>query len=159
MEGLSHCTLVGELRAYLKGPAPIAPKRAASSTGRHVAWHSDGYVCVREGKVFENRAQLDVAYKEGSLSEDVFYIFKHADPNTERNEEIPLYEAVYMCKGDGYIKAQKKHLKQAYCASQRNDTQRMRDILEDGTPYWVDRFIFCKEKARACKRRYENKRK
>jgi hypothetical protein len=122
-----------------------------------VKWkHGNEYVCIREGVEIESTTVLDQLHKTKKLQEHMFYIFRNIDRNVTRNQEVPLYEAVYKCNGV-YLKVQKCHLKQAYMNSGRTDTSRMWTIQADGVPYHVDRYAYCKQSQLNSKKRYEKK--
>lgn len=146
-------------RAQKKRPREgKAVVKSGRGCGRHVKWNpGQEYVCVREGVEMESELDLDHLYKTKQLKESLFYIFKNVDKNVERNEDVPLYEAVYSCAGRYYV-VQKRHLKQAYANSKRNDIKQMWTILEDGVPYYVDRYAYCRQSQLESKKRYENKR-
>lgn len=123
------------------------PKKRQKVTGkRYVEFRPDtAYVCVRKGKDFTNEEEIETIYKNGDLKESLFYIFKHTDPNMERNVDVPLFEAVYKI-GAHYKKTQKCQLKQAYINDDRTNYEKMWITLDDGSPYWVDRYAYSKEK-------------
>ena len=130
-----------------------------TTVGRHIRWNPDTppYVCIKNSETnFANESEIDVAFKEGTLSTKHFYIFKNKDPQVVRNQNVPLYEAVYKC-GSHFVMVQKCHLKQAYCNNGQTNCEHMWDILEDGTPYWVDRYAVCKKNQQISKQKYEKK--
>lgn len=135
------------------------PRKIKSSV-RCVVWeHNNKYTLVRKGNTnFNNEIAINESYKQGQMKEPMLYIFRHIDPNVPRNAETPVYEACFKCS-TYYIKAQKCHLKQAYGNSGRNDIERKDDIMDDGTAYWVDRYVDGRVKARESKRRYDEKNK
>jgi hypothetical protein len=129
---------------------------------RCVVWNYNQqvYKLIRPGDyTFENEMDIDQMFQRGNLHEKHLTIFKHQDPDVIRNAETPVYEACLTCKHGYFIKAQKCHLKQAYSNALRNDISHKDDILNDGTPYWVDRYVDGRIKARESKRRYDEKHK
>lgn len=114
------------------------------------------YKLIRPGKV--------VVQYEGDIpnladDEANFYIFAHVDEKLHRNQDVPVFEAALLTKQGYYLRVQKCHLRQAYSKCKRTDLNKMYELMPDGTPYWVDRFIFSKESQRQSKRKYENKKK
>lgn len=140
-----------------KKPTQKRP-RTAGKKGRHVTFiPGPTYSCIREGsRVFSNELEIDELYKQKNLEESVFYIFRHTDVHLDRNEEIPVYEAVYNVNGT-FVKAQKCHMTQAYVKSKRTKLDLMWSVVQDETPYWVDRYAFSKEKQRMSKLRKREK--
>ncbi len=99
-------------------------------------------------------------FANDTIDESYFYLFKHKDPKVERNQLMPVYEAVYYCTDGGYfIRVQKRYLKRAYAKKQRCDKSKMWLVLDDGTPYWVDRHAFCKQGQRDSKKKYQQKKR
>lgn len=131
--------------------------------GRHVAWKPNQYTLLRSGTPVSSTKDIDILYNQDAITENLFHLFKNTDDSlqSERDDTIPLYEAVYyvLTPSPLYIRVQKKHLQMAYSKMDRADKSKMWDILEDGTPYWVDRYIFTKLGQRDSKRRYEEKQK
>lgn len=127
-----------------------------ASKGRHVKWSAEGYTQIRAGQPLDSVLEIDTLLQEDSMKEAHFFIFKRDDPLLGRNEDIPLYEAVYQCGGVFY-RVQKKHLSRAYRKMGRCNKASMWTILEDGTPYWVDRYCISMMGQRDSKKRYEAK--
>jgi hypothetical protein len=132
----SENTDIACVRQQLKRPkithVQVKPKAKA---GRHVIWDPSTHY---------------------TLDESYFYLFKHVDAKMPRNQVTPVYEAVYFCtEGGYYIRVQKRYLKRAYTKMQRCDKSQMWSVLEDQTPYWVDRHAFCKQGQRESKKRYQ----
>lgn len=153
---------IGDIKEVVERAQKKRPRernaKSGGGGGRHVKWNpGQDYVCVRNGVEMESETALDHLFKTKQLTESLFYVFKNVDTNVERNEDVPLYEAVYLCGGRYYV-VQKRHLKQAYANSKRNDVKQMWDILEGGVPYYVDRFAYCRQSQLESKKRYENKR-
>jgi len=126
--------------------------------GRHVKWDPSMYTLIRKGQALQNTANIDVLFSEKNVEESLFYIFRHKNATMERNETIPLYEAVYYCDGF-YVRVQKKHLTMAYRKAGKCRKARMWDIEEDGTPFCVDRHCFSMIGQRESKKRYESQKK
>lgn len=64
---------------------------------RHMHWNAgQSYALVREG-IPLTEAQIDEFANNNKLTEDMFFIFKHRDQYQNRNEDIPLFEAVFLC--------------------------------------------------------------
>ena len=163
----THPGSVGELRTQhsLKRPRnnnnSHAKKKAVSGPSvRCVVWQdTHTYTLVRKGdKIFSNEIAISECFKGEKMNENMLYIFRHNDPDVYRYGKTPVYEACLKC-GTYYIKAQKCHLKQAYSNSGRTDIECKDKILDDGTPYWVDRYVEGKVRARESKRRYDEKNK
>ncbi len=160
MEGLlwsNEVVFIGCIRDLCqtkKNAATNKPKRPRVSQPRHVLFHpGDMYECVRKGRQFATRAEIDETFKNGTLDESMFFIFRHVDANIQRNEHVPKYEAVYKVDNK-YIQTQKSHMTQAYANSKRLDFEQIWTVYPDGSPYWVDRHAYRKEKERASKKRY-----
>jgi len=177
---------VGELKRrqkedIVRGPTDGADvaviSRKTKRSSRHVEWHMGwGYALIREG-VPLTEAALDAKFKRGELKEEMLFIFKHRDPEMNRNEDIPLFEAAFLCAPPNtphpavtdlkklpqnyrYIRAQKRHLDQAYSNSGMRDKARMWNVDEtSGVPYWVDRHAFTIQNERAVKERHEEKKR
>lgn len=152
---------IGDIRSSML-VAKTTRKRSEPKRCRLKNWtHASNYTCIREGtRTFTHEDTIHGLFLEGNLTEDLFFIFKHRDPNMERDPMVPKYEAVYKCEFEGrhyFICVQKQHLQQAYSKAGRTDVDRCDDLLEDGTPYYVDRWISCKRKQHASKQRYEEK--
>ena len=130
----------------------------ATPKGRHVKWIPStlGYIQIRQGRPLESVHKIDDLFKNDAVEESHFYIFKRDDAFLDRNEDIPLYEAVYKC-GSTFYRVQKKHLSCAYRKMGRCNKASMWNILEDGTPYWVDRYCISMMGQRDSKKRYEAK--
>jgi hypothetical protein len=108
---------------------------------RCVHWKNESqYTCLRNGNPFESQMVFLQAAANGQLKEEDLFIFRHVDVHVERNSIFPKYEGVFKC-GLQFIKAQKAHLSQAYGNSKRTNRQMATDVLNDETPYWVDRFV------------------
>lgn len=159
-----------------RGPSPLSKK------SRHMSWSAGTtYSLIRKGTVI-TEDDIDRLYDSDGLKESMFFIFKHRDPDQNRNEDIPLYEAAFLCappntanphedwkrrnKGAKlplnyrYIRVQKRHLEQAYPNSERRDKSRMWDVDEEsGCPYYVDRYAFRVQNERVVKQRHENKKR
>lgn len=126
--------------------AAASSSSATEKKSRRVTWSpGNKYICIKTPTTTSQQQEVEVAFKNKTLSEAHFYIFKNVDPHVERNEEIPAYEAVYKWS-EAFIKAQKCQLKQAYLNDGRVDSKRIWEIMADGTPYHVDRFAFCKQR-------------
>jgi hypothetical protein len=92
--------------------------------------------------VFTQLSDIDTYYANNLIQESLFSIFKNVDTNLNRNETIPVYEAVYLCENGQYYKVQKKHLKMAYTNAKKLENSKAWTFGEKQLPYWVDRFIF-----------------
>jgi hypothetical protein len=163
---------------------PPSPTVAVKKS-RHMNWSAGAtYVLIRNGTVITEDA-IDALYDKNELNESLFFLFKHHDPDQNRNENIPLYEAAFLCAPPNtanphedwkrhnnvvhgrklpvnyrYIRVQKRHLEQAYPNSERKDKTRMWDVDEDtGCPYYVDRYAFRVQNERVVKQRHENKKR
>lgn len=142
IEGFST---IGSLRLSCQGEKSKRQKICSEKKrGRHIVWNPHNhYECVREGDlIIENTSFLDTHQAE----ESNFYIFKNTQLHASRNEDVPLYEAVYKCANNVWIRVQKKHLKVAYARCGRKNMDKMYEMEDNGLPYWVDRYIFCKLK-------------
>jgi hypothetical protein len=154
----SENTDIACVRQQLKRPkithVQVKPKAKA---GRHVIWDpSTHYTLVRKGKPIKNEGEAGELFSSDAIDESYFYLFKHVDAKMPRNQVTPVYEAVYFCtEGGYYIRVQKRYLKRAYTKMQRCDKSQMWSVLEDQTPYWVDRHAFCKQGQRESKKRYQ----
>jgi hypothetical protein len=158
------------------GQHKIAPLKAAKKS-RHMEWRAGtGYKLIRKG-IPITLASIDSLFEQGTLKEEFFFIFQHKDPEMNRNEDIPLYEAAFLCappntedpqrtweadelEGFRYIRTQKRHLEQAYNNSGRKDKTLMWNVDEvTGAPYCVDRYAFRVQNERVVKKRHEDKKK
>ena len=149
---------VGDIASHLYQKTSRKRKESTrnKSKGRHVKWQSDGYTLIRSGTALSDVSEIDTLFSSNGLCETHFFIYKRDDPLLGRNEDIPLFEAVYKCGGMLY-RVQKKHLSLAYRKIGRCNKVNMWDILEDGTPYWVDRHCISMMGQRDSKKRYEAK--
>ena len=167
MEVLSHLkrtesTSIASIRLQMKRPRPAPTKpKALKKNGRHVVWDPrEDYTLLREGIPIKNELEAGELFAQDTIDESYFYLFKHNDPKVPRNQLTPVYEAAYYCSDtDYYIRVQKRYLKRAYAKMQRCDKSKMWDVLEDQTPYWVDRHAFCKQGQRASKIKYQKQKK
>lgn len=149
---------VGEttrLDQIMKEPKKKKAKVSSKEKMRNVAFDPTNYNLMRAGNVVV-ASETDIP---SLCDEQNFYIFVHKDTNMHRNQDVPAYEAAYLTKQGRYLRVQKCHLRQAYSKCKRTDLTKMYSMMPDGTPYWVDRFIFSKESQRQSKRKYENKKK
>lgn len=148
---------IGSVRHHLKRPRAIIVPQKSTKIGRHVVWNPyDQYALLRKGIPIRNEAEAAALFTDGTIDEAYFYLFKNTDSKVQRNQIIPIYEAAYYCSETNYfIRVQKRYLKKAYAKMQRGDKSRMWDVMEDGTPYWVDRHAFCKQGQRENKKRYQ----
>ena len=130
----------------------------AKDVGRNVRWRDAHlYRCVRDGtRIFVSERDIDVAHKKKTIDESHLWIFKHCDARVSRGEITPLYEAAY-CVAGGWYLAQKCHLARVYAKAGRTRAEAMWSLMGDGSPYWVDRYLFRKLKQRSAKKRYEQK--
>ena len=140
------------------------PSTPGSQGGRNVRWkNSHLYRCVREaraGYAFGSESAIDATYRSKALDEGQLWIFQHQDASVKRGEITPRYEAVYRVSQGGdhrWVLAQKCHLAQMYTRAQRTASEAMWSMLADGSPYWVDRYLFRKLKQKSAKKRYELK--
>lgn len=132
---------------------PKTKKRPRVRAPRHVEFHpGETYKCIRPGVQFQNKTQVDALFKEKTLTEDMLYIFQHTDSFLQRNEQVPVYEAVYKI-GTSYVIVQKGHLKQAYTNSKRTNYEDAWKVMDDESPYWVDRYAYPKEKQQEKRKR------
>lgn len=139
---------------------PTASSATGKSISRCVVWTPNHlYTLVREGEPFKSQDVLVDTFKRGALKEEMLYIFCHNDPNLERNELIPKYEGVFKIGPKCFVRSQKSHLAQAYQTSKKTDVDHMWTIHEDGTPYWVDRYVFSKMGQTESKLKYESNKK
>ena len=165
--GLSIGELRGRQRQWRPALKKVAGKRTKAATataaaGHNATWRNAHlYACVREGgQVFAHEQEINTFYKSRQLEEAHLWLFKHKDARATRNEITPLYEAVWAIGPTDrrrWVLAQKCHLAFVYGRAKRTRTDAMWSVLEDGTPYWVDRFAYRKVKQKSAKRRYENK--
>jgi len=175
--------------AGVTGPPPFGGdgrrrKKKPRKQSRHMQWRAgQSYKLIREGTPI-TEDQIDTLTDNEELAEDMFFIFKHRDEYMDRNETTPQYEAVFLCAPTGtedpvkawnrdkvalsdgqlpenyrYTRTQKRHLDKAYTKSERKDRSRMWEILGDGTPYWVDRYVHRVKNERAVKQRHEEKKR
>jgi hypothetical protein len=143
------------IERFLNGPKKKKHKVFHKEKMRNVMFDPTHYNLLRAGDlIIKSEAEIP------SLNDEKhFYIFVHKDTNMHRNQDVPAFEAAYLTKEGRYLRVQKCHLRQAYSKCKRTDLTKMYDMMPDGTPYWVDRFIFSKESQRQSKRKYENKKK
>lgn len=159
--------------AEKKHPKKInADAQHAAGCGRHVEFQPyqldthgrTTYELLRKGiDVEDENAIAALLRTDGGahLTEAHFYLFRHRDESLQRNATIPRYEAAYWCKAhEHFIRVQKSHLKPAYANAGRKDATRWDDVdATDGTPYWVDRHAFRKQRQRESKQHYEQRKK
>lgn len=146
---MASFSTIGQIRENV--PEPKLKRRKKPPTGgggggggRHVKWQAGhAYICIKESPmVFQSVKEIDKLYLDKLVSEEFFSVYKNTDPNVNRNETIPLYEAVYKCANGMTYKVQKKHLKMAYGNANKLDNSKAWTFVEKDVPYWVDRFIF-----------------
>ncbi len=139
-------TRVGEIRKNFVNTTTKKRKTNPSkiAVGRHVKWHpGQNYICISKSEhVFKQLSDIDTYYANNLIQESLFSIFKNVDTNLNRNETIPVYEAVYLCENGQYYKVQKKHLKMAYTNAKKLENSKAWTFTDKQLPYWVDRFIF-----------------
>jgi len=155
-------TKLSTLRPSKKRPLPRSITNGREGKHRHVQWKPDKeYTILRAGVSFENDTALAEAAQQDALEESHLFLFIHMDPQQPRSDGVPRYEAVFYCKQPTphYVRAQKGHLNRIYTKMGRVDHNQCWNIEEDGTPYWVCRYAFCKQKQRETKRRYDNRNK
>jgi hypothetical protein len=134
-------------------------KQATPREGRHVVWNPGAkYVCIRQGRPIQDEVHAKQLLNDRKTDESYFYIFCSTDPNVQRNQFVPKFEAAYFCSARNYfIKVQMCHLKQAYANARRTDSSLAFSLMEDNTPYWVDRFAISAENLRLSRKRYKKK--
>jgi hypothetical protein len=136
-----------------------ATKRGRSG-GRNVLWEwpNAKYKLIRTGEPFATESAIHEAAAASTLHERQFYVFQIRDGAVRRNRDEPVFEACfYVRAGDYYVRVKKSHLNIAYRNAERtrlvpNVEHAM--MTEDGTPYWVDRHMFCKQGQRASRLRH-----
>lgn len=143
---------IGDLRSIGKKREDSPPSDGFSSTlkkprkKRQIKWSTNNhYMCIREGsKIMANMDEINELFEP---TEDLFFIYKNTRLCASRDNDVPLYEAVYMCKDGTLVRVQKKHLKAAYAQANKKDVKKAWDMDEQGIlPYWVDRFVYSKIK-------------
>lgn len=140
----------------------VQKEKKKEKASRCVVWkQATLYECMRPGVAFESQQALVDCARQGNLTEDMLYIFKHKDENVTRNSMVPKYEGVFFCKATNeFIRSQKSHLAQAYNNSHRVDCKLIWSVFEDDeTPYWVDRYAFCRQGQNESKQKYESTKK
>lgn len=111
---------------------------------RQIRWNTNNhYKCIKEGLEMSN---VETINELTQPTEDMFFIYKNTHACASRDNDVPLYEAVYKCQDGSLIRVQKKHLKIAYNQSNKRDVKRAWDVSGEGIPYWVDRFVYSKIK-------------
>lgn len=156
-----HSNMGAEQQKRSSGPRGGTKRaRSATASSRHVLWSDTDrapYCVVREGIAMEGREDADRLFERGELTEAHFYLFRHSDPEVERNASVPKYEAAYYFARTGeYARVKKCHLKVAYQRAGHTQHARIWDVDEaTGVPYWVDRHAFSKMKQQKSKRKYE----
>jgi len=160
---------ISELRASMLGGGggarkkhkPEAQQQQKTPGSRHVRWDpGTTYELVRAGAPWRTTQDIDDAHRRGALTEAHLCVFRHSGA-IDRNADVPKYEAVHMIAGNAtggapqYVRAQKCHLHQAYTNSGRADMRCAWALGDDGLPYWVDRYAFCRVKQRQAKSRYD----
>lgn len=152
---------IGEVKETPKRKAvsEVVSTRKKKRPTRHMSWKpTTSYKLLREGTPTTSQ-EITQLFDEGKLSEEMLYYFIHTDGEVQPNDYgTEKYEAVFQCSG-GYIKAQKQHLRQIYNNANRIDYAKRFDILDDGTPYWVDRHLFRVINEKQTKKSYEEGRK
>lgn len=131
---------------------------SSSSSSRHVPWTPEDashYELVREGIPLATTSDADRLFSNKEIDEAHFYIWKHTDPNLERNPNIPKWEATYYFEDRAqHARVKKCHLKIAYQRAGRVTHDEMWNVNK--LPYWVDRYAFSKLKQQSSKRKYED---
>lgn len=132
-----------------------------ATSSRHVPWTAEDashYELVREGIPLATPGNADRLFAAKEIDETQFYLWKHRDPNLERNPNIPKWEATYYFEDRGqHARVKKCHLKNAYQRAGRVVHDEMWSV--DKLPYWVDRYAFSKLKQQSSKRKYEDNKK
>lgn len=123
-------------------------EKNTSKKKRQIKWNPTHYECIKEGsKLMENLEEINSLTEP---REEYFFIYKNVHECASRDKDVPLYEAVYKCKDDTYVRVQINHLKTAYMASGKKDCKKAWNVFSttEGVkiPYWVDRFAFSKMK-------------
>lgn len=137
-----NSTTVGELKCKFRKrrkQVSTVPKKS-----RHVEFiPGDQYQVIRLGTPI-SEDELVTLFQTQELQESMLYIFQHTDVEVVRNPHIPKYEAAFLYKGSGiYIRAQKRHMEQIYQNANRPKVkEKLWEMCDDGTPYYVDRFAF-----------------
>ena len=152
---------IGDLEGLLFGKRRKHVVKPDKARGRHVKWeHANNYTLLRLGtRIFENTSAIDALFKEDGIEEEHFYIFRRNEL-CDRNDTIPLYEALFKTQTAGFVRVQKKHLAMAYRKVGRCRKENMWQVdSENGLPYWVDRYCFSMMGQRDSKKRYEARKK
>ena len=157
MSAVAHHVLAEWRQAYTdcsvmrwKAPQPLLPTETSpqhdtipTATGRHPTWRAEAsYTLVRAGEPLDSIETLRRLAAHGELRlERHVYVFRLSDPTAGRNVHMPLFEAVHRVAGR-WVLAQKGHLHAMYRQAGHTDRARAWGVLEDGQPYWVDRYAF-----------------
>lgn len=162
---------VGDLEMFKRVKKRKKPKPVNNTTKtRQVELpNPQNYILIRPGsRTFASHEELTAAAEANELQEDMFFLYRHKDDTVlRRSAEVPVWEACFcLCPsreagGTKTIRAQKSHLRQAYTNSGRTNSALAWSFLsvtdgQEGPPYWVDRYAFCKMNQRDTKRRYEH---
>jgi len=146
-----------------KRKKPALPRTERHKSRQVQLPNAQNYILLRPGsRVFASQEELAAAAAANELREDMMFLYRHKDESVmRRSAEVPVWEGCFsLAAGEGrIIRAQKAHLRQAYCNSGRTDASLAWSFLgekKDQYPYWVDRYAFCKLNQRDTKRRYEH---
>jgi len=98
------------------------------------------YRCVQEGEPLPDRQMAKKLFQSNDLEPKYMYIFANVEPQ-KVNEDTPRFEAVFYASFEGkFFTLLKEQLRKIYEKLGRNDLTKAH-LVEDGLPYWVDRFI------------------
>lgn len=142
---MNSTTTLWELNSALIASRRRRRKRPSSSSSstvrrkRHCAVDETLYCLVKRGTDLSDATEIARRRQSGTLVLRDLWIWRHKDTQLRRNRYVPLFEATWRCAGR-HILAQKRDLAQVY--SERRNGERARETLADGTPYWVDRYIY-----------------
>jgi hypothetical protein len=165
MKGVFHTDLTaGALRLLLvdyKEPKAKPSRGTSPSAARFKLWTpGSDYRCIREGVPISDKAEMLALFKTKELTERYMWLFAHKESMMQINEETPRFEAVYYSARDqAFFLMLKSHLKLLYTKMGRCSFELATTRTEDGSPYWVDRYIVSKTRQLENKRERQKKKR
>lgn len=129
---------------------PVRERKVPVKEGtRLVLWSNfrDYEILRKSDKVFASITEIIYSFHEQTLKEEDTFLLRHLDHNViNRGCERPVYEVVYKMRNGRFYVVQKRHLAQMYAKAGRVDDAQKLSVDSCGHPYWVDRYIFSRQK-------------
>jgi len=142
-----HASLDGVCGLLNRAASAVPAKRVkVKMAGRHVRWNrGDDYECMVQGREFANATELDAAWASRTIALTDMYLMRHREAEAlgKRSQLNPQWEALYYLREERhFVRVQKCHLRYVYDREGRTNKNLAWTMLNERSPYWVDRHAF-----------------